>query len=242
MSVSESDHILPENNISQALPCWRFIRYFIHEIRTPLNAVHGFSELLKEEEDLNEIRLNVDRIQRNVLALEELISLAAEMVYVEDGVYQAHSRSFYPEELFRQVKFKGQALADKKGIPFTLNTDNLPPRLFGDDYRLRQVLTQLIANAIRITDSGMVAVAVNPIQEETWRIIISDSGPGISEDDLNRLRSPMESGGEDPFPRISNGLALIIARRFLNLMGLRFMIDSQIGSGTRVWFDLPEKG
>ena len=240
MPVSESNPPRSEDT-GKPSSCWKFLRYFIHEVRTPLNAVHGFTELLKDETDPQELDLGIERIKRNAYALEELIGQAAEMVYLEDGVYQFSFRRFNPADILRQVESKALESAGKKGIRFHLTLPPDSPALFTDEHRLRQVLDQLVGNAIRWTESGVVSLELKSSQDGGARFILNDTGHGISEDDLQRLKTTSNEAGDDPFPRISGGLALIVARRMLELMDLTFMIDSQLGSGTRIWFDVPPR-
>lgn len=232
----------PDSPISPKLPCWRFFRYFIHEIRTPLNAVHGFAELLKDEPDPVEVQQNIRRIQRNVHALEELISSAAEVVQIEEGAFHYIPREFNPRPLLKDLSDLAHLLLRQKGVTFEIRADALPPTIWADEHRFRQVLTNLVTNAVRFTEQGTVVLELAPGAGGGLFVEVRDSGPGISPDDLARLKVPLNLAESDPFPRVAGGLGLIIVRRILELMDTQLEIESTLGQGTRASFSLPPKG
>lgn len=221
-----------------------FLANMSHELRTPLNAILGFSSLLSMAVDLpDDHRRILGIINRSGEHLLHLINDVLDMAKIEAGRAQLQEAPFDLEGLVRDVTDMMAIRAQEKGLTLLADQPSPFPRhIVGDEARLRQVLINLLGNAIKFTDQGGVAIRLQRQLNEggTARLIIEveDSGAGIPETEQARIFEPFVQLGEQGVNK-GTGLGLAITRQFVNLMGGDISVCSTVGRGSVFRLDLP---
>ncbi len=212
----------------------RFLATVSHEFRTPLNGIIGMADLLSDTRLDAEQTTYVRALRTSGHALLSLIEEILDFAKVEAG------RTTLSEEPFDLVALAEgvvELLAPKahdKGLSLaTLADPALPPLLMGDPDRVRQILINLVGNAVKFTETGGVGVRLG-WQDGTARIIVEDTGPGIPADRLSAIFDEFEQADETTArTHGGSGLGLAIVKRLLPLMGGEIAVDSQLGKGSR---------
>lgn len=222
-----------------------FLSNMSHEIRTPMNAIIGFSELLGMQDVTAEQHheyLSIIRTNGNHLL--SLISDILDFSQIETGQVRIVKTSFkvspFVEEVFNQFCEKG-ILRTEKDIALLLDS-NLAPEdaIVTDQFRLRQILYNLINNAMKFTENGQIVVGVRNFQHH-YLFFVKDSGIGISKENKNRLfRRFQQILTPDYRKQTGTGLGLVITRELLSLMGGRIWVHSQEDRGSIFRFTLPK--
>ncbi|MEH2072809.1 MAG: ATP-binding protein [Nostoc sp.] len=225
-----------------------FLANMSHELRTPLNGILGYAQILQNGEPLTErAKKGIDIIYQCGNHLLNLINDVLDLAKIE-----ARKLELYPDDAYFPALLEGVAemmrvRAGQKGIPFTYQPDsNLPVGITVDEKRLRQVLINLLGNAIKFTDEGEVTFRVQTHQLETStyqiRFEIEDTGVGISPAGLTKIFQPFEQVGDTKKQGEGTGLGLAISQQIVTLMGSNLNVESQVGKGSTFWFEveLPE--
>jgi signal transduction histidine kinase len=218
----------------------RFLATLGHEIRTPMTGVLGMAELLQGSVLDPQQRHQVDAIQRAGRHLLRLVNDALDLARIEAGKLVLDDAPFELAPLLHDVAGLLQPLAQAKSLGFSLRCDpGLPPALRGDATRVRQILFNLGHNAIKFCEQGCVALEVSPRAAGGIVLRVSDSGPGLSEDQQARLFRRFECGA----PREGDhgggsGLGLAICRELAAAMGGSIRVRSETGRGAEFEVEL----
>ncbi|MEQ8817353.1 MAG: ATP-binding protein [Thalassobaculum sp.] len=226
----------------------QFLASMSHEIRTPMNAVLGFAQLCSMQPDLNErVRDHLATILRAGEHLLTLINGILDMSRIESGRVAIDLEAFDPGDLLASACDLLAARARSKGLDFDLaGAGTLPPAALGDAGRIRQIVFNLIGNAIKFTARGHVRVEATVDRDGgadddifVLRVAVEDSGPGIAEDELARLFRPFEQAAAGRDAGDGTGLGLAISREYARLMDGDITVRSSPGRGSRFVFSVP---
>ena len=220
-----------------------FLANMSHELRTPLNAVLGFSGLMRRESRVGGRDLeHLDIINKSGEHLLGLINDILDIAKVESGRVELQIAGFDLFALGDDIVGMLQQRAHEKGLELLLERS---PRLVryvtGDETRLRQVVVNLLGNAIKFTAEGSVTLRFDTLPEPTALplvIEVEDSGPGIAAEDQARIFDPFVQVGH-PSAQKGTGLGLAITRQFVELMGGQLSVSSELGRGSCFRLDLP---
>jgi len=219
-----------------------FLANMSHELRTPLNAILGFSNMLRQHPGFtDEQRESLEIIIHSGEHLLKLINDVLEIAKIEAGKLQLDITSFDLQGMIRDVTDMMQVRAEQKGLRLELDQSSEFPRYIkGDEARLRQILVNLIGNAVKFTDQGGVTVRLNAKQNQRRHLLIEveDSGPGIQPDEQRRLFEPFVQLSEGA-THGGTGLGLSIVRQFSELMGGVVTVESTLGKGSLFRVELP---
>ena len=222
-----------------------FVANVSHELRTPLNMIIGFSEVISKTPHLYAPHLpaalmtDIAAIQRNSQHLLALVNDVLDLSQVEAGRMALSREWVSMPDLIQEAVSVVQSLFQKKGLYLTLDLPEDLPQVFCDQTRIRQVAINLLSNAGRFTSQGGVCITCR-VEEDFLVVSLSDTGPGIAEEDQKRIFEPFQQVNSS-IRRLygGSGLGLTISNQFVELHGGKMGLKSQLGQGTTFYFTLP---
>lgn len=218
----------------------QFLSHMSHELRTPLNAILGFTQLMLINDELNELQQdNLKEIESAGNYLLSLINEILDLSRIEAGKIQLSEETISMDQLLRECVAIARPLGEARhiGINYELHTGRL---LQSDHVRLKQVLLNLISNAVKYNaDGGSVSVHCFEHNDDSIHIEVRDTGPGIAAGLQNNIFSPFERLGAEDQKIEGTGIGLMITRRLVQLMGGRIGLVSEPGRGSVFWIRLP---
>ncbi len=251
----EADHAIMEREKMAAEAASeqksRFLSHMSHEIRTPLNAILGLNELILHETQKSSIKKYSADIQSAGRTLLALINDILDFSKIETGKMDIIASDYSLSSLLNDIVVMTQERIDSKGLEFRLDIDSsLPDLLYGDEVRIKQIILNLMTNAIKYTDKGWVALSVRRqmasecLDEEVilLDIKVSDSGTGIRKEDLPKLFVEFERLDQLKNRGIEgSGLGLSITSRLVRLMDGQISVESTYGEGSSFRVRIPQK-
>jgi PAS domain S-box-containing protein len=221
-----------------------FLANMSHELRTPLNAILGFSSMLRKDAGLNDGQhQNLDIINRSGEHLLTLINDVLEMSKIKAGHVQLEEAPFDLGNMVRDVTDMMQIRAKEKGLQLIIDQSSSFPRyIIGDEARLRQILINLVGNAVKFTQQGGVTIRLGTKQNAIAHLLIEveDTGPGIPSAEQMHIFEPFVQLGAQEVNK-GTGLGLTITRQFIQLMKGSISLESTEGKGSLFRIDLPLK-
>jgi signal transduction histidine kinase len=220
----------------------QFLASMSHELRTPLNAILGYTELILDDiygTVPEQIRDVLARVQQSGQHLLGLINAVLDLSRIEAGRLTLALADYNMEDVVQSVVTAVEALATEKHLALTVSVPlDLPPGK-GDAQRLRQVLLNLVGNALKFTEVGEVRIEVTAA-DGTFAVTVADTGPGIVEAEQQKIFEEFQQA-ESTTTRIQGGtgLGLAIAKKIVELHGGRIGVESHLGKGSTFWFTVP---
>jgi len=216
----------------------QFLANMSHEIRTPLNAIIGFSRELKELQLPIEKHEYVQIINHSAADLLDTVNDVLDFSKIESGELEINNEPFCPSEIVQHLAENIGHKAQIKGLEFIINIDPLPEKLIGDELRIEQVLSNLLHNAIKFTDTGYISLTISGQEQQegvyTLAFVVEDTGIGIPEGQQEKLFTAF-SQLDDSLTRQYQGagLGLVICKQLTNLMHGNIQMSSVQGQGCR---------
>ncbi|WP_199320663.1 hybrid sensor histidine kinase/response regulator [Leptolyngbya sp. FACHB-261] len=216
-----------------------FLANMSHELRTPLNGILGYAQILKRERNLTPRQQDgLGIIQQCGEHLLVLINDILDLSKIEARRMELHLSEFAFREFLQGIAAIFRVRAEQKGISFLYEVlSPLPMAVRGDEQRLRQILINLIGNAVKFTNQGGVAFKVG-YHGSKLRFQVEDTGIGIAPDKLTEIFLPFQQVGEQRHLTEGTGLGLPISKKLVEMMGGELKVKSNLGQGSLFWLEL----
>jgi len=219
-----------------------------HELRTPMNGIMGMIDIMRSSSGLNQKHLEFLEIMHSSSeSLLDMINDILDFSKMDSGKIDFDSSDFYLEDVCQGIIDLLSGQAHRKDVELGLIMDHdLPDLVNGDSNRLRQVLTNLVGNAIKFTEEGEVIIRMELAEETskhvTFKFLVEDTGIGIGKDVLEKIYQPfqqVDGSASSKYP--GTGLGLTISKQLIDLMGGEIGVESMPGKGSIFWFTVPFK-
>ncbi len=229
-----------------------FLSNMSHELRTPLNAILGFGQLMQNDLSLTQRhRDSLNIIHRSGEHLLSLINDVLAMSKIEAGRVSLNENEFSLYNFLDDLRGMLRLKAEEKGLALIFErSPDLPPHIQADEGKLRQILLNLLNNALKFTEEGSVKLLVEPIAERAenqpedsvlLRFSVIDSGAGIAQDELQELFVPFAQTETGRRSQMGTGLGLPISRTFANMMAGDIQVHSEVGQGSEFHCEIRAK-
>ncbi|NOY36191.1 MAG: response regulator [Chlorobi bacterium] len=218
-----------------------FLANMSHEIRTPMNAIYGFSKMLENETDPNQRQHYLKIIQRSSESLLKMINEVVDLSRIEAGYFNIEYKEFSVKEIFNDLKrIYGKILFDKgkTSVQLDFSISKKDVRILSDPNRVRQILINLVDNALKFTSEGSVKVSCTRRRKEVI-FSVSDTGTGIPEEDQKNIFRRFIKFNYKGLNTEGSGIGLSIVEKIIRMLNGRIWFHSKWGEGTTFFFALP---
>jgi len=223
-----------------------FLANMSHEIRTPMNSIVGFAELLGDD-DLgpDERKKYIEIIQKSSEYLLTLVSDIIDISKIEAGQLDLRKQAVDLDEMMRDLRLQILPMRDRMGkshlgISLKGCLCDQCTHVMVDPIRIKQLIINLVHNALKFTESGMITIGHEPVDKRNFRFFVQDTGPGISIEYQRIIFNRFRQGDENLTRKYGGtGLGLAICRGIVDLMGGTIGVNSEPGQGSEFWFTLP---
>ncbi len=215
-----------------------FLSSMSHEIRTPLNAIVGFSELNENAQTLDEIKENSKDVIKASKVLMEIINGVLDIAKIESGRFEIINATYKPYDMLNDVINTLKYRFEEKKLIFNTNiASDIPTTLYGDRSSVKKIITNLLTNAVKYTNTGQVDFTVNCVNKDNMCrlfITVEDTGRGIKTENLDKLFTKFNRLAEDKnTTNEGTGLGLAITKHLVELMGGEITVESEYGTGSK---------
>ncbi len=224
-----------------------FLSNMSHEIRTPINAIIGMDEMILRESKETATLEYAQNLKNAATSLLELINDILDFSKIEAGKMEIIPVEYSLSSMLNDLVNMIQKRAENKGLQFEVEAaGNIPCTLFGDEIRIKQIITNILTNAVKYTEKGSVTLRVNylPIDDKNIYLCISvsDTGIGIKKEDIRKLYTAFERIEEERNRKIEGtGLGMNITNQLLTMMGANLIVDSVYGQGSNFSFQIVQQ-
>ncbi|BAZ22265.1 ATP-binding protein [Kalymmatonema gypsitolerans NIES-4073] len=217
----------------------QFLANMSHELRTPLNGILGYAQILKKGKTItDQQKSGLNIIHQCGEHLLNLINDVLDISKIEARKMELYPKNFHFPEFLEAIAEICRIRAEQKGIELIYETlTPIPKAVRADEKRLRQVLINLLGNAVKFTEQGYITFKVGYHQEK-FRFQVEDTGIGIAKEKLEEIFLPFQQVGEKIRETEGTGLGLTISRQLAELMGGELKVESTLGKGSVFWLDL----
>lgn len=219
-----------------------FLANMSHELRTPLNAILGYSEMLMEEaedDELESYAADLAKIQSSGEHLLTLINDILDLSKIEAGKMDLHIEEFEFVKHLAQIEATAKPLVEKNGNKFILENNATFERLKNDQTKLRQILFNMLSNAAKFTKEGSVTLSINTIEKDV-RFAVTDTGIGMNEKQLGKVFDEFTQAEASTAKDYGGtGLGLPISKKMTEMMGGKMEVESEEGKGTTFSITIP---
>ena len=217
-----------------------FLANMSHEIRTPLNAILGYAQILGDDpQTTSGQRRAIDTITRSGTHLLDLVNDVLDLSKIEAGRQEIHAEAFDLRTTLEGLGEMFELRCRDKGLRWVMAADLPDEAVHGDESKLRQVLINLLGNAVKFTGQGEVSLRVAAQAGGRYRFAVRDTGPGIAPQWQKAVFEPFQQQPESQATEGGTGLGLAIARRHVEMLGGRLALESAPGTGAHFYFSLP---
>ena len=215
-----------------------FLANMSHEIRTPMNAILGFAQVLRDDSSLSDDqRRSVETILHSGDHLLGLINNVLDLARIESGRYELHETDFDLVGLVQSLGQMFELRCQQQGLVLQIACPQEALWVCGDEKKIRQVLVNLLGNAVKFTEEGRVVLELVPVGERHYAFSVTDTGIGIPDEEQEEIFVPFVRIGQTTF-QVGTGLGLTIARQYVEWMGGLLLVESRLGEGSRFFFAL----
>ncbi|MFT4925207.1 MAG: signal transduction histidine kinase/CheY-like chemotaxis protein [Phenylobacterium sp.] len=217
-----------------------FISSMSHEIRTPLNAIMGYSQILERSEGLSEQqRVDIVAIYRSGKHLLSIINDILDFSKIEAGKMELHPADFDLQSMIQDLFVIFTMRCEEKGLSLKIEGLDDQEKIYvrSDSVKLRQILVNLIGNAVKFTEQGTVTLLITPLADNAYTFEVKDTGPGIAEEKQTSIFKAFQQD-EEGIKQGGTGLGLTISKTLLHLLESDLNMESVFGQGSRFYFTL----